>query len=191
MSSEAADRPTGSTIKKSSISTGQVTALVVLLFVAFISGGYYFGTQLNFSKLDNPQSDGGIGSLFAGMQSGNLKKWYWIHTKGWERAGYIVTVAINGQTVDKFSKPDVSVDVSKLVRLGKNSITYTAKSLPLDQRSDTQSAYLTVELMETPKKENEKIEDFKFENGDLLVDYRREVTDTEDFNDTKTFEIVE
>src|SRR5882672_8236746 len=102
MSSEAADTTAGSSTKKGSISTGQVTALVVLLFVGFISGGYYFGTQLNFSKMENPQSDGGLGSLFSGFQSSNLKKWYWIHSKGWERAGYVITVAINGQTVDKF-----------------------------------------------------------------------------------------
>jgi hypothetical protein len=168
--------------------TAQGALVLFLLLVGAGSGGYYLGTQANFNQMDPGRTAGaasGMASWFAFAPQ--MKRRYWIHTKGYERAGYTITVAINGQTVDKFYKPDVDVDVTKFIHPGKNLIAFDAKSLPLDQRQDNQSAYLTIELRSAEKKDQENA----FEGGDILVEYTREVVDTQDFNDKKEFEPVE
>src|SRR4030095_12104690 len=147
-----------------------------------LSGCYYLATQANFSQLDGGQSTGaaaGPASWFAFAPQ--LKKQYWLHTKGYERAGYTITVSINGQAGGKFYKPGVDVDVTEFIHPGKNVIAFDAKSLPLDQRQDNQSAYLTIELRSAEKTDKENA----FSGGDVLVEYTREVVDTQDFNDKK------
>ncbi len=170
----------------SAAGTWQAALVLFLVLVGAFSGGYYLGTQANFNQMGGGQSSGGGIGLPAWFGP-QMKKGYWIHTKGYDRAGYTISVTLNGQTVDKFYKPDVDVDVTKFIRPGKNVIVFDAKSLPLDQRQDNQSAYLTIELRSAEKKDKENT----FEGGDVVVEYTREVTDTENFTDKKEFEPIE
>jgi len=168
--------------------TAQGVLVFCLLLVGAFSGGYYLGTQANFSRMEGFQSGSAPGDLASWFGiTPRLKKQYWLHTKGYDRAGYTITVAINGQTVDKFYKPDVDVDVTRFIHPGTNVISFSARSLPLDQRQDNQSAYLTIELRSAEKQDKEN----GLAGGDVLLDYTRALIETQDFNDKKEFEPIE
>ena len=175
----------------------QAILLVVLLLIGAVSGGYFAGTQMNFRKLQGGDAVGQSGGAadneianFGGFsESAQLKKAYWVHTRGDDRAGYKIAVFINGQFLGKFYKSDVDVEATKYLKPGRNSITFDCKPLPLDQRSDYSGAYLDIQLKAGDKKmDGDKA---RFENGDTLVEYRRKVTETEEFKDTKEFETLE
>ncbi len=175
--------------------TVQVVLLVVLLLIGFVSGGYYFGTQMNFKNLAGGSTP--VGSTndnetatFGGFsESSQLKKAYWLKSGGYERAGFMIKVYLNGQFVGKFFKPDVIIECTKFLKPGHNTITFQAKSLPVDQRSDYATAHLDIDLKAGEKKMDGDTP--RYENGDTLLDYSRKVTDTEDNKETKEFETLE
>ncbi|MBX9667656.1 MAG: hypothetical protein K2X93_08570 [Candidatus Obscuribacterales bacterium] len=81
----------------------------------------------------------------------SLKKSYWIHTKGWDRAGYAINVFINNKSVGTFSTIDRLDDVTKLVKSGNNKIRFEAKALPESNRNDYTGAFFTVTLNQGTK----------------------------------------
>jgi hypothetical protein len=173
---------------RSSAGFWQGALLAFLLLLGAASGGYFFGTQMNFRQLEARQSEGGLANLLVSFGLGpQMKKVYWIHSRGYERAGYTISVSINGQPVGKFYKPETDVDVTRYIHPGRNTIVFEAKSMPLDQRTDNSAANFTLELRsaEKPEKDNQ------FRGGDVLLDYSRQVTDTEDFTDKREFEPIE
>jgi len=173
---------------KKGVSMVQKILLVVLLFIGFLFGGYYFGTQAQFKALAGGEASGNFPGMAMFDGSGNVKKWYWIHTKGWNRAGYQIMVMVNGQLVGNYYKPDVNTDVTKYIKPGRNKISFDAKSLPLDQRDGNKAADLVIELRSGEKKPNELN---KFQGGDMLIEYKRLVTETENFHDVREFETIE
>jgi hypothetical protein len=168
---------------------GQVAFLMILMLVGFISGGYFFGTQLAFQKMEGGNPSLGGFTLPSFGPGNSLKKVYWIESKGYDRAGYVINVAINGQPVEKFFKASQEVDITKYLKDGNNEITFDAKSLPLDQRDNNNSAYLTLELKSKEKPADGKPPELS--GGDTLLDYRRQVTDTDNFNDKREFQPIE
>ncbi|MBY0546325.1 MAG: hypothetical protein K2W95_03485 [Candidatus Obscuribacterales bacterium] len=170
----------------------QVVLLVTLLLIGTVSGGYFVGTQMNFKNMkggDAPASGADEVANFGGFsESKQLKKAYWIHTRGEERV-YKISVFINDQFLGKFYKPNVDLDATKYIKPGRNTIKFIARPLPMDQRVDYSGAYLEVQLKAGDKKGEG--ENAQFSNGDTLLTYTRKVTDTEEFTDSKEFETLE
>jgi hypothetical protein len=171
--------------------TLQVVLLVVLLFIGFASGGYYLGTQMNFKKMTggDAASDSETATFGGFAESAQLKKAYWLQSSGAEHAGHVIKVFLNGQFVGKFHKPDEQIECTKFMKPGRNTISIDTKSLPVDQRSDWSGAQLRVDL-----KAGEKIMDgekARFEKGETIINFSRNVTDTDDAKETKEFETLE
>ncbi|HEY9870000.1 MAG TPA: hypothetical protein V6D08_12615 [Candidatus Obscuribacterales bacterium] len=173
---------------KSSAGFWQGALVFLLMLLGAASGGYFVGTQMQFRQLQAGQSEGSLSNLFASFGLGpQMKKVYWIHSRGYERAGYTIGVSINGQPVGKFYKPETDVDVTRYIHPGRNTIVFEAKSMPLDQRTDNSAANFTLELRSAERTDKEN----QLRGGDVLLDYTRQVTDTEDFKDQREFEPIE
>ncbi|MBX9689876.1 MAG: hypothetical protein K2X27_24410, partial [Candidatus Obscuribacterales bacterium] len=54
---------------------------------------------------------------------------YWICSSGSDYMGYAITVKVNGKAVDNFFGPDKTIDITKMVKSGDNTITFEAKNL--------------------------------------------------------------
>ncbi len=135
-------------------------------------------------------TDSQIGNTGSGANSSStptsLKRSYWIHTKGWDRAGYAINVFINNQSVGTFSTIDRLDDVTKLVKSGDNKIRFEAKALPEGNRNDYTGAFFTVSL-----NQGTKFSAKGYKDAQTLVEYTRKVTDTEDFDDNMDFSVVD
>jgi hypothetical protein len=162
--------------------------VVFLLFVGMFFGGYFLGTQAQFHLQANPAMVPEIPGM--ALLNPPVKRWYWLHTKGTPRAGYRIRVMVNGQLVGTFFEPETNTDITRYLKPGKNTISYTAKSLPRDQRDTSSSAgYLTIEFKSAPKKPAPDIN--KFEGGDVLTEYTRHANEFQDFTDVNLFESIE
>jgi hypothetical protein len=115
-----------------------------------------------------------------------LKKVYWIKTKGWERAGYAIKVIINGNDAGTYQTPDRLQEVTKFIKPGENKIQFIAKSLPAGNRSDYDGSYLELNLYQGSKYSSNGYKD-----GEKLVSYSRKITETDDFDDSQDFTVVE
>lgn len=176
--------------------TVQVAVLVMLLIIAFVSGGYYFGTQANFKNMSGAGGDtvgGGSDNetaTFGGFwESSQLKKAYWLHSSGYERAGHKIKVYLNGNYVGKFFRPDETIECTKFLKPGRNNIVFDSRTLPVDQRQDYSGAFLKVQLLAGEKKMDG--ERPRFENGYTVMEIQRTVTDTDDNKVSKEFETLE
>lgn len=171
----------------------QAVLLVTLLLIGTVTGGYFAGTQMNFKKMkggDAPasSSEADVANFGGFSESKQLKKAYWIHTRGEERV-YKISVFINDQFLGKFYKPNVDLDATKYIKPGRNTIKFIARPLPMDQRVDYSTAFLELQLKAGDKKgEGDNVQ---FSNGDTLLTYTRKVTDTEEFTESKEFETLE
>jgi hypothetical protein len=197
MTSSPQGNPTGK--KSSSGSSGMDTfkgiLIMLLLIVLAGTGGYFFGAMQQLAPIRKvpPGTPGALESTpaqsGAGVQSpatSELKKHYWIHSSGEERVGYNISITINGTPVGMVNTPKRNIDISKLVKPGVNHILFQAKSLPVSQR-DTSNSWpaLTLEIMAGDKTSED------FGKGDVLLQYARKVTETQDYNDNMEFMIVE
>ena len=174
--------------------------IMILLFLMVLAGGLGFaiGFTQKFAPVEKvppeataPAQSSGAGTTgtTTGTTTGapaTLKKAYWISTYGYERAGYAIKVYINDNDVGTFQTDDRIVEVTKFVRPGGNKIRFVAKALPEGNRTDNSAAYLQVNLYQ-----GEKFSSQGYKNGEKLVQYERRVTETEDFDDTQDFTVVE
>lgn len=115
-----------------------------------------------------------------------LKKAYWISTSGFERAGYSIKVFINDQEVGSYQTPERTDDITKYVHVGDNKVRFVAKALPAGNRQDYSGAHLTLAI-----NKGEKYSSSGYKNAEKLVEYDRKITETQDFDDTMDFSIVE
>lgn len=108
---------------------------------------------------------------------------YWLSSSGADYTGYSITVKVNGTPVDNFFGPGKSVDITRLVKHGDNTINYEAKALgeQYNKHSGEASYILAVKLVKGPVVQEE------FSNKDVVLIYARNASETEDFNDTKHF----
>ncbi len=182
--------PTASTATVSKTRGGgimQRIQIVTLLLVGMFFGGYYLGTQAQFHLQENPSMVPEVPGM--ALLNPPVKRWYWLHTKGSARAGYRTRVMVNGQLVGTFFEPDTNVDITKFLKPGKNTISYSAKSLPADQRDSSAAGFLTIEFRSAAKKPAP--EPNKFEGGDVLTEYTRHANENQDFTDVNLFESIE
>ena len=111
------------------------------------------------------------------------KKKYWLVSSGSEYVGYAPTVNVNGKDVDNFFGPGKTQNITKLVKEGENSITFNAKHLEAgyNKHKGDASAELIIQLVSGPFVTDE------FSASDVLLTYKRNAAETDNFNDTKHF----
>ncbi len=171
--------------------------IMILLFLMVCAGGLGFaiGFTQKFAPVESvpPSETAGAGTTSGtgttktpASQPVALKKSYWISTYGYERAGYAIKVYINDNDVGIFQTENRIVEVTKFVKPGDNKIRFVAKALPEGNRTDNSSAYLQVNLFQ-----GEKYSSKGYKNGEKLVQYERKVTETDNFDDTQDFTVVE
>lgn len=171
--------------------------IMVLLFLMLCAGGagFFIGFTQKFAPVEKvPPATASEGSSASspGAEGTSatapaaLKKSYWISTRGYERAGFAIKVYVNDTDAGTFQTPDRLVDVTRFVKLGDNKIRFVAKALPAGNRTDNSNAYFQLALYQ-----GEKYSSKGYKNGEKLVEYERKVTETEDFDDSQDFTIVE
>lgn len=174
--------------------------ILVMLVLLFCSGGLGFavGYTQQFAPVEKvPPGTAGArggetassGTDVAGTSTSSapqLKKSYWISTKGWERAGYSIKVFINDKDAGSYQTPDRTEDITKYVHAGDNKVRFVAKALPAGNRQEYSGAYLAIDI-----NKGEKFSANGYKNAEKLVEYKRSITETEDFDDTMDFSIVE
>lgn len=113
----------------------------------------------------------------------NSKTKYWISSSGVDYIGYSITAKVNGNAVDSFFGPGKNVDVTRYVKKGDNALTFEAKAMgdQYNQHDGDASSILTLQLVKGAHVQDE------FKSADVLVTYRRNATEKEDFNDTEHF----
>ncbi len=117
----------------------------------------------------------------APAKSGKMK--YWISSSGEEYIGYSITAKVNGNAVDSFFGPGKNVDVTRYVKSGDNAVTFEAKALgdQYNKHDGDAKSILTLNLVKGSHVQEE------FKPSDVLVTYKRNATESEDFNDTEHF----
>lgn len=115
------------------------------------------------------------------VKTGKIK--YWLASSGEEYIGYSITAKVNGSPVDSFFGPGKNVDVTRLVKSGDNEVTFEAKALgsQYNKHDGDAKSILTVQLVKGPHIQEE------FKQSDVLVTYKRNATESEDFNNTEHF----
>ncbi len=114
-------------------------------------------------------------------KSGKIK--YWLASSGEEYIGYSITAKVNGNAVDSFFGPGKNVDVTRFVKSGDNQVSFEAKALgdQYNKHDGDAKSILTVQLVKGPHVQDD------FKSSDVLVTYKRNATESEDFNDTEHF----
>lgn len=114
-------------------------------------------------------------------KNGTVK--YWIVSTGADYIGYSITVKVNGTPVDSFFGPDKTVNITKLVKKGENTITFDAKQLGknYNKHKDDKDSKLTLQLVSGPSVQED------FDPSAVITTYTRQATETEDFNDSEHF----
>jgi len=108
-----------------------------------------------------------------------VKKTYWLSTHGWEGSGYDVNVYVNDNLVGTYSKPAQTADITNFVKPGDNKVRFEAKALSDDKRNDFSGAHLIVKV--------NRGDAISKDGGEALLDYKRTVSEKENFDDTMDF----
>lgn len=119
----------------------------------------------------------------AAKHTGKLK--YWVSSSGTRLIGYAVSVTVNGQPVDNFFAPGKQVDITDLVKKGKNSVDFDAKVLEdkFNQHKGDETAVMTVSIDCGPAISE------SVKPADVLVSYKRNAAETENYTDQKSFTV--
>jgi hypothetical protein len=175
-------------------SLGKGILVFLILLVCAGGAGFTVGYTQKFAPVESVSPDAapgaaataGPGQPSSSAAPATLKKAYWIHTHGYDRAGYAIKVFINDQDVGTFQTPERLVEVTRFVKPGDNRIRFLARALPEGNRTDNPHAHLKLALYQ-----GEKYSSKGFKNGEKLVEYDRKVTETEDFDNSQDFTIIE
>jgi hypothetical protein len=114
--------------------------------------------------------------------SGKKEK-FWITSSGADYTGYQIIVNVNDNPVDNFFGPGKTIDITRFVKHGDNKITFEAKEMgaKYNKHKDDATAVLELQIVKGPQVS----EDYKA--SDVLVTYKRNASENEDFNDTRSF----
>jgi hypothetical protein len=110
-------------------------------------------------------------------------KKYWITSSGIDYIGYAITVKVNGTPVDSFFGPGKTIDVSRLVKAGDNTLEFDAKEMgdQYNKHTGDASSKLILQLVS-----GAHVSD-TFKKSDVLASFQRTAADTEDSDDTQHF----
>lgn len=107
---------------------------------------------------------------------------YWLASSGEDYIGYSIKATVNDNQIDSFFGGGKSVDITRYITSGDNVVNFEAKELGKDynkHKGDAKSV-LTVQVIKGPHADD-------FKPADVLVTYKRNAAEEEDFNDTEHF----
>ncbi|MDZ4837124.1 MAG: hypothetical protein SGJ27_25345 [Candidatus Melainabacteria bacterium] len=109
---------------------------------------------------------------------------FWLTSSGVDNYnGYSITVKVNGETVDNFFGAGKTIDVTKFVKKGDNSLEFVCKYLgdEYNKHKGEKNAALTVQLVTGPSIRED------YPQSSVLLSCRRDATETQDFSEKKNF----
>lgn len=111
------------------------------------------------------------------------KNKYWICSSGSDYIGYSITVSVNGTPVDSFFGPGKTVDITRLVKDGENSVSFDAKEMgaKYNKHKDDKGSELILQVVSGPMIQE------SFKSADVLISYKRNAAESEDYSDTERF----
>lgn len=113
----------------------------------------------------------------------NAAKKFWISSSGSDYIGCSITVSVNGTAVDSFFGPGKTVDITRLVKPGENTIDFDAKALgdQYNKHKGDAKAVLTLQVVSGPFiQEN-------FKKSDVIKAFKRNAAETEDVKSSEEF----
>jgi len=110
---------------------------------------------------------------------------YWLSSTGTRMIGYAIAVTVNGQPVDNFFAPGKQVDITDMVKKGKNTVAFDAKVLEdrFNQHKGDENAVMTVSI------DSGSVIQESVKPSDVLLSYKRNAAETENYTDTKSFTV--
>jgi len=124
-------------------------------------------------------------------QTAKRKTKFWLCSTGADDyVGYSITAKINGVAVDNFFSAGKTIDISKHVKKGSNKLELECKNLGDDYNNhkddqNASKAVLTVQLVSGPSVRDD------YPQSAVLFTVKRNASETQDFNEEKTFESKE
>jgi hypothetical protein len=114
---------------------------------------------------------------------GSKKEKFWITSSGTDYTGYQIIVNVNDNPVDNFFGPGKTIDITRFVKHGDNKITFEAKEMgnKYNKHQGDAAAVLELQIVKGPQVSEE------FKPSDVLVTYKRNASENEDFNDSRAF----
>lgn len=108
---------------------------------------------------------------------------YWLTSDGADYTGYSVTVSVNGTAVDNFFGPGKTVDISRYVKEGENSILFEAKALgdQYNKHKGDEKSVLSLYVVSGPSIRED------YGKSDIVLSYERNAAESTDFSDTLHF----
>jgi len=109
---------------------------------------------------------------------------FWLTSSGVDNYnGYSITVKVNGETVDNFFGAGKTIDVTKFVKKGDNSLEFECKYLGDDynKHKGEKNAALTVQLVTGPSIRED------YPQSAVLLSCKRDATETQDFSEKRSF----
>ncbi len=109
---------------------------------------------------------------------------FWLTSSGVDNYnGYSITVKVNGETVDNFFGSGKTIDVTKFVKKGANSLEFDCKYMGDDynKHKGDKSAALTVQLVTGPSIRED------YPQSAVLLACKRDASETENISEKKTF----
>ena len=130
------------------------------------------------SKTSDPEEN----AKAAAGKEGKLK--YWIVSSGSDYIGYSITVSVNGTAVDSFFGPGKCIDLTRYVRAGENTVSFDCKLLgdKYNKHKGDERSALTLALVS-----GAHIIPDNFKKSDVVLTYKRNASESEEFNDTEHF----
>lgn len=134
-------------------------------------------------KHGNGNSESSSAATAVNHPKPHAKKKFWITSSGSDYIGYNITIKLNGRPVDNFFGPGKTLDITRLVKAGDNTLTFEAKQLDagMNQHEGDESAVLAVHVVAGPTVQE------NFKPSEVLLTYKRNAAESGNFTDTKHF----
>jgi hypothetical protein len=124
----------------------------------------------------------------AAAQAAKRKTKFWLCSTGADDyIGYSITAKINGVAVDNFFGSGKTIDISRHVKKGENTLEFECKNMGDDynKHKGDSNATMTVQLVSGPSIRED------YPQSAVLFSVKRNASETQDFNEKKTFESKE
>ncbi len=112
---------------------------------------------------------------------------YWLSSSGVDYIGYSITVKVNDKPVDNFFGPGKTIDITRFVNKGENTVVFDSKAMgeSYNQHTGDGKASLTVQLVSGPSIKED------YAQSSVLLSCKRNATETQDFSENLSFSAKE
>lgn len=114
------------------------------------------------------------------------KKKYWLTSSGTDYVGYTITVKVNDQPVDMFYGPGKTLDITRFVQKGKNSVVFDCKaSDDYNKHTGDKNFSLAIQLVSGPSVKED------FAPSAVLFTCKKNAAETKDATEKFSFDSKE